>query len=110
MEAATRELRRVLEEEDDPAAEMVELMRDFEACLEDLGVVPEPVREVVRRIEARGGAAKISGAGALSGDGAGSVLVYHPHEELDDLPDSWTRLDVRLGAEGVRIEKSSRIG
>jgi len=103
MEAATRELREVLADVGE-SLRVVELIRDFEACLEALGVVPEPVREVVREIEARGGAAKISGAGALSGHGAGSLLVYHPETPLDDsdFPAAWTRLDVRLGAEGVR--------
>ncbi|MEE8525131.1 MAG: mevalonate kinase [Thermoanaerobaculia bacterium] len=106
MEAATRELRRALESADDPARRVVGLMREFEACLEALGVVPEPVRQIVREIEKRGGAAKISGAGALSGDGAGSVLVYHPRTELraSELPRTWKRLDLRLGAAGVREE------
>ncbi len=103
MEAATRELRQVLAE-DEEAARLVELFREFEACLEAFGVVPEPVREAIREIEQQGGAAKISGAGALSGTGAGSLLVYHPRAELEDLPDTWTRLDVRLGAQGVRLE------
>ena len=57
------------------------LIREHEACLEDLGVVPEEVRSVVRRVEGEGGAAKISGAGSLSGPGAGSLLVYHPDPE-----------------------------
>ncbi len=53
-------------------------IREFEACLEQLGVVPPPVAALVRHIEDLGGAAKVSGAGALSGQGAGSLLVYHP--------------------------------
>ena len=75
-------------------------------------MVPEPVRETVRRIERHGGAAKISGAGALTGHGAGALLVYHP----DDQPAGWDLLgdpgdfgeleplDLSLGAEGVRRE------
>lgn len=112
MEVATRGLRRAIEESDrsdrsGTTRTIVDLIREFEGCLERLGVVPEAVREIVRRVESRGGAAKISGAGALSGRGAGSLLVYHPRPEeiggwefLRDL----TALDLRLGAPGVRVE------
>ena len=107
METATRRLRAELERGD--AADAGALIREFEACLEDLGVVPEAVRETVRRVEDRGGAAKISGAGALTGRGAGSLLVYHPEpEEIDrwSFLQELTRLDVRLGAAGFRVENS----
>ena len=104
METATRELRRRLE---GPAADdLIDPIREFEACLEEAGVVPSRLREIVREVERRGGAAKISGAGALSGAGAGSLLVVHPEPErvggwtfLDELE----RLDVRLGADGLRV-------
>ena len=53
--------------------------------------------------------AKISGAGALSGSAAGSLLVYHPEPaEIDgwSFLDELERLDVRLGAAGVRVEEA----
>lgn len=78
IEAATRALRGELEREAADPDRSLHLIRENEACLEDLGVVPEEVRSVVRRVEGEGGAAKISGAGSLSGPGAGSLLVYHP--------------------------------
>lgn len=111
METCTRRLRAELEREE--TEEIVELFRDFEACLETLGVVPEPVQTIVRQIEAQGGAAKISGAGALTGTGAGSLLVYHPRpEEIDrwDFLHKLERLDLRLGAEGFRREAMSQPG
>jgi hypothetical protein len=48
-----------------------DLVRRAEAALEELGVVTGSVREAIRAIEARGGAAKVSGAGAATGTGAG---------------------------------------
>lgn len=53
-------------------------VREYQALLEQLGVVPHPIRALVRQIETAGGAAKVSGAGALCGTGAGSLLVFGP--------------------------------
>jgi len=114
----TRRLRRVLEADGGRGAtesaalpELLEIVREAELRLEALGVVPEPVRELIRHIEAEGGAAKISGAGALSsppgGLGAGSLLVLHPEPER--IP-GWSfltglePLELRLGAAGLRLE------
>ncbi|HSG40027.1 MAG TPA: hypothetical protein VLE27_10350 [Thermoanaerobaculia bacterium] len=107
IEAATRGFRGELERESEDPDVTLELIRECEACLEELGVVPETAREVVRRIEAEGGAAKISGAGSLAGPGAGSMLVYHPDSERIS---GWQFLQpfpfypVHLGAEGLRRE------
>jgi hypothetical protein len=96
-----------------------DLIREHQACLEELGVVPEAVRAVVRRVEAEGGAAKISGAGSLAGPGAGSLLVYDASAgAAEDAPRSrnaerfagWSFLrpfpyhPVHLGAAGLRRE------
>jgi len=89
---------------------VVPLMREFEAGLEHLGVVPSEVRELVRDVEATGGAAKTSGAGTLerTTGRAGCLLVYHPDP---DLIDAWearaglTRLTAPLGGDGVRLEE-----
>ena len=108
MERATVELRSLLAQRSMPEADsdsLVPLFREFEACLEALGVVPEEVQTRLRALEALGGAGKISGAGTLTGSGAGSLLVYHRRPEriagcIADLPS----LDAPLGAPGVRIE------
>jgi len=110
METATRSFRALLEQpgEDDPA-QTLHLVREHEACLEALGVVPDEVRAVVRQVENAGGAAKISGAGSLRGPGGGSLLVYHPEPERIS---GWSFLrpflfyPVHLGAPGFREEVS----
>lgn len=107
MEAATRELRAVLAREEAAPDETVQIVRRIEAELEALGVVPEPVRAIVRAVEAKGGAAKISGAGALSGAQAGPLLVYHPDPDadLDDELGTLSEMNVRLGVEGAHIRR-----
>ncbi|HEX4966014.1 MAG TPA: hypothetical protein VF173_34710 [Thermoanaerobaculia bacterium] len=107
IEAATRAFRAQLEQPAEDTALILELIREGEACLEELGVVPEPVRSLVRRVEAAGGAAKVSGAGSLAGPGAGSLLIYHPDpEQVAHWPflRSFPFHPVQLGAEGLRLE------
>jgi mevalonate kinase len=107
MAAAVRALRGELGKPREDPAEVVELLREHESCLEELGVVPAPVRELARRVEREGGAAKISGAGSLAGPGGGSFLVYHAEAERIA---GWSFLAplrhhaVHLGAPGLRIE------
>jgi mevalonate kinase len=80
-------------------------IREFERCLEEIGVVPRPIRRVVRRLERAGGAAKISGAGALSGDSAGCLLVYAPSlAPPGPVPAGWRRIDCAMGGPGLRVE------
>lgn len=106
MEEATVTLRQLLEGGEGEVHRLLGLFRQFEACLEELGVVPASVRELVRQVESHGGAAKISGAGALSGMGAGSLLVAHERPvEVEGWPflRPLEGLEVRLGAAGVRL-------
>jgi mevalonate kinase len=103
--AATRDGRAALLSGD--GAAIVPIVRRAEAALEAIGVVPGGVLEAIRAIEAQGGAAKISGAGGLTGAGAGLMLVAHPdpawHERFAP-PKGWIAHRVRLGAEGLRAE------
>lgn len=59
-------------------------MRENHQLLCALGVVPKSVQNFVNELEKMGGAAKISGAGAVRGDAAGLVLAM-PHPNLDAL-------------------------
>jgi mevalonate kinase len=104
MEACTRALRACLDRDDPEDREAVEAIRAYEHCLEAIGVVPPGVAERIRRIEAAGGAAKISGAGSLAGPGAGCLLVFHPDPLAVDggaLSD-WPSLPFALGVPGLR--------
>jgi mevalonate kinase len=107
IEAATRAFREELESEAEDPVRVRELIAGCESCLEELGTVPPEVRALVRRIEAVGGAAKISGAGSLAGPGAGSLLVYDP--DIERIA-GWSFLrpfpfhPVHLGAPGLRLE------
>ena len=105
IEAATEDGRAALLRNDREA--LVPIVRRAEAALEAIGVVPDTVAAAIRTIEAAGGAAKISGAGGLTGAGAGLVLVVHPdaawHARFSP-PAGWKAHAVRLGAEGLRTE------
>lgn len=90
IETATRALRDLLSAPDVSPAALVDLLQEGEACLEALGVVPPAVRHRIRQIEAHGGAAKISGAGALTDPHAGSLIAYHP----DPNTTLWEHLDL----------------
>ena len=105
MEAATRALRDVLSSDQEQPERTIDLIQTFERGLETLGVVPGPVQTLIRAVEARGGAAKISGAGALSGTGAGSLLAYHPNpEKLRSVLGHLPSYAVSLGVTGIRQE------
>ncbi|HSF42637.1 MAG TPA: hypothetical protein VLT87_22725 [Thermoanaerobaculia bacterium] len=107
LEACAVDFRAELARDVEDGTRVSELIRESEACLEELGTVPEPVRALVRRVEAQGGAAKISGAGSLAGPGAGSLIVYHSDPERIA---GWAFLQpyrhypVHLGAPGLRRE------
>jgi len=86
---------------------IVPAVREFERSLEEIGVVPQPIRQAVRRLERAGGAAKISGAGALSGASAGCLLVYLPSPSPSPavpVPADWRHIDCAMGGPGLRVE------
>lgn len=108
MESATNLFLRAFAEKNPPWPALLDAVMSFERCLEALEVVPPPVARVVRRIEAAGCAAKISGAGSLSGSAAGSLIVLSPPavraaSALDAILGDYRPLAARLGADGLEL-------
>jgi mevalonate kinase len=104
MRRATVLLQTALTAPDTVADDLLEPLRSYQRSLEAIGVVPPAVAELVRRIEAAGGAAKLSGAGALTGSGAGCVLAVLPEEVPADLLRGVESIPASLAAEGLRVE------
>ncbi len=77
-----------------------ELLRANHRFLQQIGVVPAGVSALIAKIEARGGAAKISGAGAHRGEQAGQLLVHWPEGQ------STQDLAVVSGLQPVKITLS----
>ncbi len=87
---------------------LIELIRENERYLEELGVVSDYTIDLIKEIEKIGGAAKISGAGGIK-DNSGILLVYHPDKEklLNFAKEKkLTVLPAKFTAKGVRIEKN----
>lgn len=55
--------------------DMIEIIKKNHRLLCEIGVVPNHIQTIIADIEAKGGAAKICGAGSVRGDNAGMILV-----------------------------------
>lgn len=72
--------------------------------LENIGVVSNYVKTIIRKIEKSGGAAKICGAGGVT-KGTGILLAYHPNnQKIQDIADSYdlNYFKTQLGVEGIK--------
>jgi len=84
------------------------LIKENQRLLEQIGVVGEKARKMVREIERIGGMAKVCGAGGVK-QGSGVILGVHDKIEcLKQLArkNSWPWFQVSLGVKGVRYETS----
>lgn len=88
---------------------LCEAIRANHRLLQAIGVVPEPVAQLIAAIEARGGAAKICGAGSVKGCNAGMVMVCCD-EPLQDLITRYHLTDYPLQGDrdGTRLDPSER--
>jgi len=105
QERLVKELLPVLKKADEK--EFQRIIKDGENNLENLGVVSKSAQEIIREIENIGGAAKIIGAGGIKNT-SGMLLSFHKSKRVvekiakdHNLP----YFSVKLGVEGVRIEK-----
>jgi mevalonate kinase len=80
-----------------------QLLKEYEAALESLGVVPRNIAKLIRVIEKAGGAAKICGAGALTGDQAGALLVIGA-PALPELA-RYRKIEAPLAVDGLQIRE-----
>jgi len=83
-----------------------ECIKKGEKNLEELGVVSDFVKNIIREIEDNGGAAKICGGGGVT-KGTGILLCYH--DDINILKsvaekNNLENFTAKLGGEGVRIE------
>lgn len=83
------------------------VIRENQRLLEQIGVVPQPAKRFVAAVEALGGAAKVSGAGAVRGSKGGVVLVHLKDEGamaglMDTYPEyRWEPL--KMATEGAAL-------
>ncbi|SEQ59462.1 mevalonate kinase [Amphritea atlantica] len=98
----TRQLSAIIVKGDDPR----QLMRENHRLLTAIGVVPEPVQQFIQSLENLGGAAKVSGAGAVSGDSAGALIAYLPGGDLTSLcqQSGYSFMAIEEDSEGARLE------
>lgn len=105
VETVTKEITQAIHDEDEPSFRKA--IQENERLLESVGVVSSDVRTLIRSIEDKGGAAKISGAGGRK-KGSGVVLSVHDDPKvLIDLSKKYgyPSFQVSLGGEGVRLEQ-----
>jgi mevalonate kinase len=83
-------------------------MRENHKLLNTIGVVPEKVQQLIAEIEHKGGAAKISGAGAVAGNNAGVLLIAMEDETtLQDIAHRYqqTIFPIQCEPQGVYVHQ-----
>lgn len=104
IEAAVESFRAALQ--DGGPRDAAAAIADGHRALVELGVVPPAVARRIASVEAAGGAAKLSGAGALRGESAGALICMlggRPVETVDGISDL-EPVNAAIGADGLRFE------
>lgn len=74
-------------------------IRENQRLLEELGVVGEKAKHIIRQIEENGAVAKITGAGGVK-NGSGMILVYDPDcDRISNLikKNQWKSYQIKIG-------------
>jgi len=84
---------------------LFEPIRHNHQLLTRIGVVPAPLVRFAEQVEQQGGAAKVSGAGSVSGDNGGLMLVWLPEGTPGrlEMPRGWHWGELKEDPEGVRL-------
>lgn len=91
FEQVTQDFERIIYSSDDQ--QKLDLIQENQRLLQQIGIVPNAVADVIQRIESMGGSAKVCGAGSSSGDRGGLVLVYAPKGNAAEIA---SRLNIHL--------------
>lgn len=86
--------------------ELIRIIKEGEKNLDSIGVVSPFARDIIKKIESIGGAAKICGAGGKT-KATGVLLAYHPNKEkLTNMIKSFNLpyFSTTLGVQGLKQE------
>jgi len=85
-------------------SEFIKLIKQNHQLLIKLNIVPEPIQNLILKIEQAGGAAKICGAGSLLGDSAGIVFIAGLSlEQAQNLNLNFPIEQLNMAEQGVEI-------
>lgn len=103
MAKATEQLCSALQQQD--LSQIKTSFKTLHRCLAHLGVVPTKVQEFIHALEEQGAAAKVCGAGSITGDNAGIVCIVSDTDPSEYCqPFNYTCTPVALSAYGVSDE------
>lgn len=105
QEKLVKELLSVVKNADEK--QFIRIIREGEKNFESVNLVSKLSQEIIRKIEKKGGAAKMCGAGAPDGP-TGILLCYHKNKKVvEKIAKSYNLpyFSTKLGVEGVTIER-----
>lgn len=97
-----------LSEENNVATDehILTLMRENHRLLCRIGVVPDTVATLVSAIERAGGAAKVSGAGSVTGECGGMLIAYFPKNRDPETDKTFAE---QFNAEPVKVDNDGAL-